>query len=117
MIWQKLPDIPMTRISDILEELESTAGDMLRIPAAFVPRFVLEALHADIIGAIERPAEGERIIDEAHEFLARCLVNACVGVGCGRWIRGARAMLDFIQSEGDLKRAREEELRQLRDGR
>jgi hypothetical protein len=98
--------------SDILEELDTVASAMLRIPSAFVARDVLIALHADVVDASERPVEGIRLIDDFALFLACALLQiASVGPGGARWLRLAKALLPEIKE--DLKRAREEELRQM----
>lgn len=106
----------MTRpISDILEELDTAAGAMLLIPSAFVPRDVLKELHADVLAAIARPAEAERVIDDFADWLCRALIHIATPPVEAKWIRLAKALHDQVKN--DLRRAREEELRQLRDGR
>ena len=105
-------------ISDILDELDTAAGAMLRVPSAFIALDVLIALRADVVAAIQRPAENIRVIDDIARFLCEILIHmASAGRREDRlrWERAARALHPEVQD--DLKRAREEELRQLRDGR
>jgi hypothetical protein len=106
----------MTRpISDILEELDDCADAVAHLPARFVPRDKLQALHADVQSAIARPAEGERVIDDFADWLCRALIHIATPPTEPKWLRLAKAL--HHQVKDDLRRAREEELRQMRDGR
>lgn len=104
----------MTRLlSDILEELDTAATAMLRVPSAFVEIDCLIKLRADIIIAIERPAEAERVIDFIDQGLVEVLLRlADRPSDRARLVRVARAL--HLEVQQDLRRAREEELRQMR---